>query len=136
MVVFTQWVTRNMPEPQREQYLAARRSLLTALDDAGARILAGTDAGYLIPAGTSLHDELDEMLAAGLTPYETLTAATRAAGEYLGDPTHGVIAVGARADLVLVRENPLENPATLRSPQGVMLRGRWISYERRRAVRH
>jgi len=135
MVVFTQWVTRDMPEPQRTELLAARRALLTALDEGGARILAGTDAGYLVPAGTALHDEFDELLAAGLTPYEVLGAATRAAGEYFEDPTLGVIAVGARADLVLVRENPLENIATLRNPQAVMLRGRWISYERRRAVR-
>jgi cytosine/adenosine deaminase-related metal-dependent hydrolase len=46
-----------------------------------------------------------------------------------------VIAVGARADLVLVQENPLENLATLRNPAGVLLNGRWISYDRRRAVR-
>jgi imidazolonepropionase-like amidohydrolase len=50
----------------------------------------------------------------GLTPYEVLTAATRATGEYFEDPTHGLIAVGARADLVLVQENPLENLTTLR----------------------
>ncbi len=135
MVVFTQYVTRNTPEPQRTQLLNARRALLTALDEAGARILAGTDAGYLVPAGVSLHDELAELLAAGLTPFEALSAATRSAGEYLGDPTMGVIAIGARADLVLVAENPLENLATLRTPAGVMLRGEWISYARRRSVR-
>ena len=135
MVVFTQYVTRGTPEPQRTQLLNARRALLTALDEAGARILAGTDAGYLVPAGLSLHDELAELLAAGLTPFEALSAATRSAGEYLGDPTLGVIAVGARADLVLVAENPLENLAPLRNPAGVMLRGTWIPYGRRRAVR-
>ncbi len=135
MVVYTQYVTRDIPEPQRTQLLNARRALLTALDEAGARILAGTDAGYLVPAGTSLHEELAELLAAGLTPYEALRAATRAAGEYLDDPTLGVIDVGARADLVLVAENPLENLATLRNPAGVLLRGTWIPYARRRAVR-
>lgn len=135
MVVFTQHVTRTMPEPQRTHYLNARRAMLTALDEAGARILAGTDAGYLVPAGVSLHDELAELVDAGLTLYEALSAATRSAGEYLDDPTLGVIAAGARADLVLVAENPLENLATLRNPAGVMLRGTWIPYGRRRAVR-
>jgi hypothetical protein len=48
-------------------FLADRRALLTALHLAGARILAGTDAGYLIPAGTTLHEELAELSAAGLT---------------------------------------------------------------------
>ena len=135
MIVFTRWVTRDMPEPQRTQLLNARRAMLTALDEAGARILAGTDGGYLVPAGTSLHDELAELRAAGLTPFEALSAATRNAGEYLDDPTVGVIEVGARADLVLVLENPLENLGTLRTPAGVMLRGRWIPYGKRRATR-
>jgi imidazolonepropionase-like amidohydrolase len=135
MVVFTQYVTRNTPEPQRTQLLNARQAMLRALDEAGARILAGTDAGYLVPAGVALHDELDELIAAGLTPFEALSAATRSAGEYLGDPTLGIIAIGARADLVLVAENPLENITTLRTPAGVMLRGRWIPYARRRSVR-
>lgn len=134
-VVFRDHVTLNMPAAQREQFLAARRQLIGALDAAGARILAGTDAGYLVPAGTSLHEELAELSAAGLTNEEVLAAATRSAGEYLGDPTIGVVREGARADLLLVNENPLGNLATLRNPAGVMLNGRWISYDRRRAVR-
>jgi imidazolonepropionase-like amidohydrolase len=135
MIVYRDYVTRDMPEPQRTQYLAARRALLAALHDAGARMLAGTDAGYLVAAGVSLHEELAELRAAGFTPFEALSAATRSAGEYLRDPTLGVIAPGARADLVLVAENPLENLATLRTPAGVMLHGTWIPYTRRRSVR-
>jgi imidazolonepropionase-like amidohydrolase len=134
-VVFRDSVTSGMSPAQREQLLAQRRALIGALDAAGARILAGTDAGYLVPAGTSLHEELAELSAAGLTNEKVLAAATRSAGEYLGDPTLGVINAGARADLLLVNENPLENLATLRNPAGVMLNGRWISYDRRRAVR-
>lgn len=136
MIVFTEYVTRNMSADARRRFLDDRRAVLTALDEAGARILAGTDSGYLVPAGTSLHNELDELVAAGLTRYEALAAATRSAAEYLGDPSSGVIAEGARADLVLVAANPLENLATLRNPSGVMLNGRWIPYERRRAARH
>jgi imidazolonepropionase-like amidohydrolase len=136
MAVFTQYVTRTMAEPQRTQYLDARRALVAALDAEGARILAGTDGGYLIPAGTSLHDELQELHDAGLTNYEALRAATCSAGEYLGDPGIGVIAVGAHADLVLVAANPLDDLATLRRPAGVMLRGEWISFGKRRAARN
>ena len=137
MVVYTQYVTRDMPPADRQRLLDQRRALLTALHDAHARILAGTDSGYIVPAGVALHDELDELFAAGLTRYEVLAAATRNAGEYLGAPTLGVIAPGARADLVLVNANPLENLSTLRTPAGVMLRGQWIAYDqRRRSARH
>jgi imidazolonepropionase-like amidohydrolase len=136
MTVYAQYVTRNMPPAERQQYLQQRRALLTALHDANARILAGTDSGYLVDAGTALHDELDELVAAGFTPFEALSAATRSAGEFFGEPDMGVIAPGARADLVLVRDNPLEHLSTLRKPSAVMLEGHWISYERRRAARH
>ncbi len=136
LVVYTQYVTRDMPEPQRTQFLAARRALVTALDDAGAHLLAGTDAGYLVPAGSSLHDELAELHAAGLTPFEALSAATRSAGEYLGDSGIGVIRAGAHADLVLVNANPLQDLGTLRTPAGVMLRGQWTGYAKRRAARN
>lgn len=137
MIVYTRHVTRDMPEPARRIFLDDRHALLTALHDANARILAGTDSGYLVPAGSSLHDELDELVAAGFTPFEALTAATRSAAEYLGDPTSGIIAVGSRADLVLAGENPVENLATLRSPNGVMLNGQWVPYShaRKRAAR-
>lgn len=116
--------------------LSARRALLAALDEAGARILAGTDSGYLVPAGIALHEELRELSEAGLTPFEVLSAATRSAAEYLGDESIGTIRVGARADLVLVSSNPLENLAVLRTPSGVMVNGRWLANERSRAVRH
>lgn len=136
LYVYTAYVTQNMPADLRQRYLAGRRAFVGALHAAGARILAGTDAGYLVPAGVALHEELDELLAAGLSRFDVLSAATRSAGEYLDDPTTGVITVGARADLVLADENPLENLRTLRRPSGVMVDGHWLSYERRRAVRH
>jgi len=136
LYVFTAWVTRDMPEPGRGLFLEQRRALVTALHAAGARLLAGTDAGYLVPAGTSLHEELAELAAAGLTPFEVLSAATRAPAEYLEDASIGVVAEGARADLVLVERNPLEDLSVLRRPSAVMLHGRWISYARRRSARH
>ena len=118
----------------RNQNIAARRTFVRALRDAGARLIAGTDAGYLLPAGVSLHNELDELHLSGLTNFEALSAATRTAAECLADDSIGTIAVGKRADLVLVAANAIENLATLRRPAGVMLGGEWISYEKRRAA--
>jgi imidazolonepropionase-like amidohydrolase len=132
MHVFSAHVTQGMPPDLRQRYLAGRRAFVGALHAAGARILAGTDAGYLVPAGVALHEELDELHAAGLSRFDALSAATRSAAEYLGDPAIGVLAPGARADLVLVEGNPLENLRTLRRPSGVMVNGRWIAYNRRR----
>jgi imidazolonepropionase-like amidohydrolase len=136
LAVFTQRVTVNMPPAEREQLLDARRSFVTALYENGARILAGTDGGWLLPAGVALHDELDELVAAGLSRFDALSAATRSGGEYLGQPI-GTIATGNRADLLLVASNPLEDLRVLRRPDAVMLHGEWVYAQgRRRAVRH
>jgi hypothetical protein len=42
----------------------------------------------------------------------------------------GLIAVGYRADLVLVRENPLADIGRLRQPRGVMAGGTWLDAAR------
>ena len=136
MHVFAASVTSGMNPVERTRVLDARRTVLRALSDAGARILAGTDGGYLVPAGTSLVEELEELRAAGLTHYAALRAATRDAAEYLDMPTLGAIREGALADLILLDANPLESFDTLRHPVGVVVRGEWHSLiaPRRRAA--
>jgi imidazolonepropionase-like amidohydrolase len=79
---------------------------LRQLKAAGVPILAGTDAPNASGHGAGLHGELALLVAAGLTPLEALRAATSASASafHLGD--RGVIAVGARADLLLVDGDP------------------------------
>ena len=91
-------------------------------------LLAGTDAPMpnLWP-GSSLHDELGLLVAAGLTPAAALRAATLAPARFLGvDADSGTIAVGKRADLVLLDENPLVDIAATRRIRAVVLGGRWL----------
>jgi len=103
-----------------------------AMADAGVPLITGGDAPTIagqVP-GFALYGEVDAMLSAGLTPWQVLSAATRTPGEFIaktvpGAAKFGVIAPGYRADLLLVADNPLEKPATLRSPRGVMAGGRW-----------
>lgn len=103
-----------------------------AMADAGVPLITGGDAPTipgLVP-GFSLHSEIEAMLATGLTPWQALSAATRAPGEFIvktvpGAAKFGVVAPGYRADLLLVAENPLAKPTTLRAPFGVMVGGRW-----------
>jgi imidazolonepropionase-like amidohydrolase len=73
-------------------------------------VLAGTDAPNPGTShGVSLHRELELLVRSGLTPTEALTAATSipAAAFHLDD--RGVIAVGKRADLVLVKGDPTQD---------------------------
>jgi adenine deaminase len=96
--------------------------IVGALRDAGAHILLGTDA---MPF--SIHLELALLVEAGLTPYEAIKAGTCDAAEFLnGLDEFGTVAIGRRADLILVEGNPLRDVANVARRVGVMVRGRWV----------
>src|SRR4030095_16130642 len=98
----------------------------------GVTIVAGTDAlGLpLIAPGSSMHRELELLIAAGFSPYEAIRAATVNPAAFLKRASEfGTITPGKRADLLLVSANPLENIGTLKRPLGVMTRGRWLTRE-------
>ncbi len=105
-----------------------RRAFVLALEHAGAGLLAGTDAGIdVVAAGSSLHDELEEFVVAGLSPARVLRMATLDAARFLGQADGGRVAVGARADLVLLAGNPLTQIGETRNVEGIVLRGAWLS---------
>jgi len=108
--------------------IEARQQVLAALHRGGARILMGTDAPqqFSVP-GFSLHREFPRMRAAGMTPYDVLASGTRNVGEYFQrNDAFGTIAVGRRADLLLLDADPLADVANLQRIAGVMARGRWV----------
>jgi len=81
----------------------------------------------MMVAGFSVHEEMQVLVEDGsLSRYEVLLAATRNAAQFLGDTLGGQVRVGARADLILVDGNPLEDLAPLKRPIGVMIGGRWL----------
>jgi len=108
------------------------QSVLHIFNHRGVRILAGTDAmgvPFTIP-GTSLHRELELMTVAGFTPSEALSSATKNAADFIGkEKEFGTIAVGKRADLLLLDRNPFESVKNLENPAGVIVRGKWLSRE-------
>ena len=110
-----------------------QKDMLAAMQAAGVRLLVGTDSSRQMPFvvhGFAAHDELRLLVESGLTAWQALRAGTANAAEYLGQTGEfGVVAVGARADLVLVEADPLADVANLRRRVGVMLRGRWMPRE-------
>jgi len=81
---------------------------------AGVRIATGTDfGGGPAPAG-NFAQEVELLVRAGLAPHEALASATWIAGEVLGVPQAGTLAVGAPADCVLVGGDPLADAGALR----------------------
>jgi len=79
--------------------------------NAGGRVTAGSDAGFIYKLyGFSYVRELELLQEAGFHPLEVLQAATLNGAELLGvDKDIGTIQVGKKADLVIVKENPLAN---------------------------
>jgi imidazolonepropionase-like amidohydrolase len=94
----------------------------------GIKILAGSDAPWLVVPGFSLHDELSLLARAGLTPADALRAATSDTTQFLGlQASVGTIEVGKFADLVLLDANPLEDIQNTQRISGVFARGRWFN---------
>jgi len=106
-----------------------RKRLVKTLHERGARLLVGTDTpnAFVLP-GFSVLEELQNFADAGLTPYETIKAATRDSAEFLGASNEfGTISIGKRADLILVAGNPLESIAALKRRTGIMVYGQWLT---------
>ena len=116
-------------------YSSARDSV-TAMYKAGVTILAGTDANVAehSPAsvlhGVSLHQELELLVNAGLSPIDALRAATSVPAEIFGLHDRGVIAPGYRADLLLIAEDPTRNIRATSSVQRVWCGGIQVSLDK------
>jgi len=113
----------------RAKFLAR---FVNALAKAGVPLIAGTDAPSIpgLAVGHALHVDLMALEAAGLTRFQAISTATKAPGEFLekaypGRARFGTVSTGSRADLMLVRSNPLDDLKALAQPLGVMAAGRW-----------
>jgi hypothetical protein len=135
-IVVHSWQPNFVSGATPEDFAQLRRGrdnalrVVQALHQAGAPLLPGTDNvdPFLIP-GFSLIDELRLFVQAGLSPYEALHTATAGSARFLkAESDFGTIAVGRRADLVLLDANPLEDINHLDRRAGIMLRGAWLPW--------
>ena len=112
------------PDPNIPGQFERARESIAILNRAGIRILAGSDARNPGTAfGVSLHHELALLVEAGLTPAQALASATAVPAEAFRLRDRGRIAVGLRADLVLVAGDPLIDITATRSIVGVWKAG-------------
>jgi hypothetical protein len=113
----------------RKAFLDFYRRGLTLTHDAyraGVPVMVGTDAGdsFIFP-GSSVHDELRELVSAEFSPAEALRAATLSGAEYLGRAGDlGTVQPGRLADLVLLDADPLADVANAGRIRAVILNGR------------
>lgn len=134
--LFPEWTKESMrPSPPAEgrggrgqgrggvQGPTAAYNTIRTLHQAGARLIAGVDSP-LVPYGISLHGEIEDYVAAGLTPFQALQTATVNTARLLNaDADLGTIQVGKLADLVVVDGDPLTDIKAARRVRTVIKNG-------------
>ncbi|MBO9616441.1 MAG: PD40 domain-containing protein [Dyadobacter sp.] len=92
----------------------------------GARLTPGTDSP-IIPSGLSYHAELQSWVAAGLSPFETLRAATQWSAQQAGvGDDLGTLQPGKLADMVIVDGDPLRQIKDLLNVKAVIQNGKYL----------
>lgn len=105
----------------------ARCDNVRRVSAAGVPILAGADAQLGVFPGPALHREIDALIRCGVAPVDALRAATSAAARFVSgqdEPEFGILRDGSRADLILVKGNPLIEPAAVHAIELVIKDGR------------
>ena len=105
------------PEAQTAFGIQARN--LARLSDEGVTIALGSDGNDPWAA----HVEMEDMVAAGMTPAEVITAATKNGADFLRLTDAGTISNGKRADFLVLEANPLDDITNTRRISAVYLQG-------------
>jgi imidazolonepropionase-like amidohydrolase len=92
---------------------------LAKLNASGVRIMVGSDGNR--PWGP--HEEMEDMVLAGMTPMQVIVAATRNAAEFLRIADAGTLQAGKSADFIVLDANPLDDITNTRRISAVVLRG-------------
>ena len=124
--IFSKYRTPAYIAYQRRDYEAVLKGVRLA-HNLGVQVLAGTDvvAPYTYP-GFSLHDELQLLVQAGLTPLEALKTATLNPAKFFGFTDMGQVARGMKANLILLDADPTKNISNTQRIFAVIMRGRLL----------
>ena len=126
------WLTASLSpgDAKRVQDAAVDKADAKKLFDIQARNLARLSAaGVTIALGTDgntswgPHVEMADMVAAGMTPAQVITAATKNGADFLRLPELGTIASGKRASFLVLDANPLEDITNTRRISAVYING-------------
>jgi imidazolonepropionase-like amidohydrolase len=119
----------NTDRPAAQAAYAIQARNLAKLNAAGVRVTLGTDGNR--PWGP--HEEMQDMVLAGMTPMQVIVAATRNSAEFLRLADAGTLEAGKSADFLVLEANPLDDITNTRRISAVVLRG--VPVDRTQPVR-
>jgi len=114
---FFDWTTEK--EVKWRNFYKKFMTLVNDYKNMGGRVTTGSDSGFIYkPYGFGFVEELELLQEAGFNPTQVIQAATYNGAQTLYDPVDqvapmGAVRIGKLADLVIVKENPLQNFKTL-----------------------
>jgi imidazolonepropionase-like amidohydrolase len=109
----------NKDNPEAHTFWSIQARNLAKLNAAGVKIVVGTDGN----TPYAPHIEMEDMVAAGMTPMQVITAATRNGAQFLRMTDVGTIEANKSADFLVLDANPLDNITNTRKISSVYLRG-------------
>ena len=109
----------NYDRPTAQFFYGIQARNLAKLNAAGVRITLGTDGNR----SWGPHEEMLDMVLAGMTPMEVIVAATRNSAEFLRIADAGTLQAGKSADFIVLDANPLDDMTNTRRISAVILRG-------------
>ena len=113
---------RAVDRPQAQESFGIQGRNLDRMNGAGVIIALGTDGGTTY----SPHQEMADMVAAGMTPSEVIVASTRNSAAFIGLTDTGTLEAGKVADLLVLDANPLDDITNTRRISSVYLRGQEV----------
>jgi imidazolonepropionase-like amidohydrolase len=112
--------------------------VLVRMQNAGVVILAGSGSGAVgTHPGEQFHEELELLVAAGLTPAQALRGATSEPAKYFrAEESLGTVQVGRVADLVLLDADPLTDIRNTRKIDAVVMGGKVLTKAKLNALKN
>ncbi len=113
-------------DPEAQAFFGIQARNMARLSRAGVKIALGTDGRIMWEP----HQQMEDMVASGMSPMDVIVASTKNAAEVIGLYESGTLEAGKSADFIVLDANPLDDITNTRKINAVYLRGQAVNRNR------